>query len=90
MMTWLGSTSHVPERKFSRRNIPPKFDIKQIQELKKEWATFRKNYPGWVVCPKDEREELWQDTDCFFSDILHFLKEQNTTEFSGIPGEQAR
>lgn len=68
-------------KKFSLQSFPQTFDKKQAQELRNEWSIWRKNYPGWIVCPKDKRDDLWQETDWVFSNIMDFLKKQNTAEY---------
>lgn len=34
----------------------------EIEKITSIWRTSRINYPGWVVCPSDQRQVLWRNT----------------------------
>jgi len=56
-------------------NIPiPNFISEHIsdslaEELVNNWWYIRKQYPGWVICPKDNRDAIWRNTEAWL-DII--------------------
>ena len=40
-----------------------------LVRLCSEWSVERENYPGWIVCPKQNREILWHKTKGWLWDI---------------------
>lgn len=39
-------------------------------ELCETWNNTRKSYPGWVVAPRENREELWRNTEDWINPVL--------------------
>ncbi len=47
---------------------PPNYDKKndlkkEMSEVANEWRKVREEYPGWVVCPYENRKRLWSYTE---------------------------
>ena len=43
---------------------------KQLEELYQNWKEQRLNYPGWEVCPKQNRDSIWFSTEHWVFPIL--------------------
>lgn len=55
---------------FRYNQIPTEIEL---QNIIKEWRRDRENYPGWLVMPHDEREELWRTTKQLIEPVLNGL-----------------
>lgn len=47
--------------------------VEELQNIIIEWRKDRENYPGWLVMPHDEREELWRITEHLIEPVLNGL-----------------
>lgn len=55
----------------------------QPEDLKKLYKTWRQNhleYPGWVVAPKENREELWLYTEYWIEPVLYSIEKLSPPE----------
>lgn len=53
----------------------PHFEFRRLEphdfeELCEAWRTTRLQYPGWLVAPKENREELWRNTQDWVAPVL--------------------
>lgn len=39
--------------------------IEEVQKITEEWRQHRQSYPGWLILPHDNRENLWLFTDAW-------------------------
>lgn len=44
-------------------------DLKIIENSCKKWREERDNYPGWLICPHKNRDNLWRKTKNHIADI---------------------
>jgi SIR2-like domain len=53
-------------------DVPAKqaLDEVELKQLCEVWRQTREHYPGWVVAPKENRDELWRYTEHWISPIL--------------------
>jgi hypothetical protein len=51
-----------------------------MERLRSQWESDRRRYPGWLTCPPDNRERLWQETQEVLGLPLHGLSEQPPTQ----------
>jgi hypothetical protein len=55
----------------------------QLEELKRllhNWSKCRENYPGWVVCPKNNRAILWLYTEQWIEPVLNAIEKLSSPE----------
>lgn len=45
----------------------------QLRHLSKQWSQNRKYYPGWVVCPRRNREIIWHHTKTCVGPVLNSI-----------------
>lgn len=45
-----------------------------VIDLIERWRSLRKNYPGWIVCPSNIREVLWEYTKRLVTKLLFTFK----------------
>lgn len=38
-------------------------NLEEIAKVTAEWTLARNDYPGWIVCPLENREKLWRETE---------------------------
>lgn len=69
-----GKSKHSPD--FSQKN-EDEF-IKQIEEVTNEWRDDRNSYPGWVICPYENRKKLKSYTSHWL--FGEHLKKDTTSE----------
>lgn len=44
----------------NRENLQTSLNSDELQKLQQNWKEYRQLYPGWVVCPKQSRDSIWQ------------------------------
>lgn len=44
-----------------------KFDIQVIKKITEEWKKQRKSYPGWLILPHQNRQNLWRFTEAWIN-----------------------
>lgn len=56
---------------FLRENL----EIETIKDVICEWRKIRLSYPGWIICPKEKREIIIQNTE--YDNLLYHLDKLN-------------
>lgn len=51
--------------------------IEEIQKITDEWRAQRHDYPGWLILPHDNRENLWRYTDAW----VNYLPDMEKSPF---------
>ncbi|MBA7630129.1 hypothetical protein ES703_37639 [subsurface metagenome] len=69
------------------KKLHPDSDVDKVSNLKEiieEWRQTRLSYPGWVVVPEDQRENLWVFTNSWVNYVTakDVLPEQIDLQFS--------
>lgn len=62
----------------------PAHDIgsKEIVQLLGTWKSEREMYPGWVVCPGQNRDRLWGETEYWLQTLVKYCTESQDLEES--------
>ncbi|KAF5437244.1 SIR2-like domain-containing protein [Candidatus Methanophagaceae archaeon] len=53
---------------------PSLLQTEDIEKLGGTWRQKRLEYPGWVVAPKNNRDELWMDTERWIEPVLRSIE----------------
>jgi hypothetical protein len=68
-----GSRPLSPLGERSPKAMTRSLSCAELGEVYDVWSQNRKEYPGWVVLPKDNREDLWDFTKYWFEPILNSI-----------------
>jgi len=52
----------------------------EIAQLLGTWKSERELYPGWVVCPQQNRERLWAETEYWLRPLVEYCKREDLEE----------
>ncbi|MCC6750890.1 MAG: SIR2 family protein [Deltaproteobacteria bacterium] len=68
----------VVVRKPRRPSADNPLTLEEMDGLRDAWAAARRDYPGWVVCPRDNAEHLWLETYPWIEGVVEHIRDKLT------------